>query len=95
MQRPSEDELTTAIICAVEKRPANTSWGFYAYSDAPPVFCGSGSGAFHWFKNQKSMLAFVDRYLAWWHPAPSSMAPEDIAATVQGIMAGSTWNALI
>ena len=37
------------------------------------------------------MLEFVHDYMAWWHPGPSGMTPEEIAATVHAIV--EAWDA--
>ena len=86
MSTPTDAELQQAFSESHDLAPSFTSWGLYAYSDAPPVMCGSGTGSFLWFGGETEMLRFVREYLAWWHPAPSSMTAEEIAEGVQRIV---------
>lgn len=58
----------------------------FSYSDAPSMICGSGIGSFQWFPTEADLVAFIRDYMAWWHPAPSSMEPDEIAAEVQAIV---------
>jgi hypothetical protein len=87
MTGPSQEEWDKAFEQSHECEPSAVSWGLFAYSDAPPPVCGSGCGSFHWFATKEAMLEFVQDYMAWWNPAPSSMEPEDIAKMVQEIVA--------
>ncbi len=86
MKRPNEETLNAAFNAANERRPTLKSLGLFAYSDAPPMVCGSGIGAFSWFDTKLDMINFVAESLAWWHPAPSYMEPDEIATGVKAIM---------
>lgn len=86
MKCPDQNQLSQALNEAHEKLPEKDSWGLFAYSDAPPVICGSGIGAFSWFDSRIDMIEFVAENLAWWHPAPSSMEPMEIATGVKAIL---------
>lgn len=83
---PTQGELDDAFAKSHEFSPTPSTWGLFAYSDAPPVVCGSGMGSFQWFRTKPQMLCFVRDYMAWWHPGPSGMEPEDIARRVQSII---------
>ena len=85
-QPPPQDEFDAAFSYSHDLDPTPQCWGLFAYSDAPPPVCGSGIGSFHWFPTEAELVAFIRNYLAWWHPAPSSMEPEHIAAEVQAIV---------
>jgi len=78
--------METAFRRTTTPRPKPDAWLFYGYSDAPPVICGAGMGAFQWFKSSKEMVKFVEDYFCWVHPAPSSMDAKDIAAEVKRII---------
>ncbi len=83
---PTQRQLNEAFSQSHELDPTPACWGLSFYSDAPPTVCGSGIGSFHWFPTQADLVAFIRNYMAWWHPAPSSMEPEEIAAEVQAIV---------
>jgi len=87
MERPTEQKMQVAFESACDPQPEPSGWLFYGHSDAPPVMCGAGMGALYWFESSKRMVKFVEDYLAWWHPAPSSMKEEQIAAEVKRIIA--------
>ncbi|MFO7905716.1 MAG: hypothetical protein R6U98_23870 [Pirellulaceae bacterium] len=84
---PTDEQLNDAFSASHEFRPTAASWGLFGYSDAPAPICGSGMGTFHWFETKTEMLEFVYDYMAWWHPAPSSMTPEEMAEKVQILFA--------
>jgi hypothetical protein len=88
----TQEQFDEAYRTSHELDPETTSWGLFAYSDAPPNVCGSGLGSFQWFQAKAEMLRFVRDFMAWWNPAPSSMEPEDIAEGVQSVIsdAGET-----
>ncbi|MHB8968822.1 MAG: hypothetical protein ACYC3X_02585 [Pirellulaceae bacterium] len=82
---PSPEQLEKAFAASQELNPTPGSWGLFVYSDAPPNVCGAGFGSFHWFRTRSQMLRFVRDFLAWWHPGPSSLEPDDIALRVKTI----------
>ena len=86
MTRPDVDVIHAAFEEATSRALTDESCGLFCFSDAPGPFCGSGAGAFYWFETRQQMLAFIHDILAWWHPAPSSAKPAEIAAAVQEIM---------
>ena len=85
-QPPTQDQLNEALNKAHELDPTPECWGMFSYSDAPPMVCGSGIGCFHWFATKADLISFIRDYMAWWHPAPSSLEPDEIAAEVQAIV---------
>ena len=85
-QPPTQHQLNKAFNKAHNLDPTPECWGMFAYSDAPPVVCGSGLGSFQWFPTEADLITFIREYLAWWHPAPSTMEPDEIAAEVQAIV---------
>ena len=85
-ERPTQNQVNEAFSKSCELDPTPECWGMLAYSDAPPMVCGSGVGSFQWFPAEAELVSFIRDYMAWWHPAPSSMEPEEIAAQVQSIV---------
>ncbi len=83
---PSQDQVNEALNKAHELDPTPECWGMFAYSDAPPMVCGSGIGSFQWFPTEADLVSFIRDYMSWWHPAPSSMEPDEIATEVQSIV---------
>lgn len=87
---PTQEQLDETFSKSHELDPTPECWGMFAYSDAPPVVCGSGVGSFHWFPTKSELVSFIRDYLAWWNPAPSSMKPEEIAAAVHSVVDGDS-----
>ena len=85
-QPPTQNQLNEALNKAHQLAPTPETWGMFSYSDAPPLVCASGIGSFHWFATKADLISFIRDYLAWWHPAPSSLEPDEIAAEVQAIV---------
>jgi hypothetical protein len=85
-QPPTQEQRDEAFLGSQGRDPTPECWGMYVYSDAPPNVCGSGLGSFHWFSTVDDLLSFIREYMAWWHPAPSSMEPEEVAEEVQSIV---------
>ena len=84
--KPTKAELESAYSEALTPRSTAEAWVFYVYSDAPPMICGSGMGAFHWFQDREAMFDFVGRVLSWWQPGPSSDDETEIANGVREII---------
>ncbi len=98
-QQPDQEELYDAMNEYAQSIPEADSLGLFCYSDGPPAMCGSGMGAFYWFESNAKMLTFLKECLCWYHPGPSSMSPEHIAAEIQSIVShnetpGADWEAL-
>ena len=85
-KQPSNEEMQAGFGPVQVVRTREDAWVFFGYSDAPPVICGSGIGAFHWFDGRSELLDFLFEFFAWYHPAPSSMEPEAIAEAVQDVI---------
>lgn len=62
-----------------------SSWGFYAYNDAPPIFCGSGLGGFAWFDTQDEVLDFIESAIPFTAPTTYDLAElvADVRAVIQ------------
>ena len=89
-QPPTQGKWEQAFSQSHDLDPTSKCWGLFAVSDAPPPVCGSGMGSFHWFQTEAELVSFIRDYLAWWNPAPSTMKREEIAATVQAIVAAES-----
>ena len=68
-----EAELQEALTEANSFEPTESSWGFFAYDDAPGGI-GGGSGMFCWFESRDKMCDFIERYPLL---SQSSYEPED------------------
>ena len=53
--------LEEAFTRANSAEPVESSWGFFAYDDAPGGV-GGGSGMFCWFESRDKMCDFIERY---------------------------------
>lgn len=68
-----EAEVQEAFTQANSVEPSETSWGFFAYDDAPGGI-GGGSGMFGWFESRDKMCDFIEGYPLLFQ---SSYEPED------------------
>ena len=58
---PNHAELEAAFENSFEKEPASSSWGFFAYDDAPGAV-GGGAGNFSWFDSKNELFSFLTKY---------------------------------
>ncbi len=68
-----ETAVQEAFTRANSMEPMDSSWGFFAYDDAPGGI-GGGSGMFCWFESREKMCDFIERYPLL---LQSSYEPED------------------
>jgi hypothetical protein len=58
---PDQIELEKAFENSFEKQPTSSSWGFFAYDDAPGGI-GGGSGNFSWFDSKEELFSFLTKF---------------------------------
>ncbi len=58
---PNHAELEAAFEQSFEKQPASSSWGFFAYDDAPGGV-GGGAGNFSWFDSKEELFDFLKKF---------------------------------
>jgi len=58
---PNHAELEAAFENSFEKQPMSSSWGFFAYDDAPGAI-GGGSGNFSWFDSKEELFNFLRKF---------------------------------
>ena len=57
---PYPVELELAFEQSFERQPTSSSWGFFAYDDAPAA--GGGAGNFSWFNSKQDLFDFLRKY---------------------------------
>ena len=70
---PNHIQLETAFEQSFEKEPKSSSWGFFAYDDAPGA-AGGGAGNFSWFDSKEELFDFLRKFPLLAHSAESSDA---------------------
>lgn len=63
----------------------NSSWGFYAYGDAPPAI-GGGFGSFVWFSGRAEMLDSIAQVLPYSPPGRSDLDWGEVARETSSIV---------
>ncbi len=58
---PSPIELELAFEQSFERQPTSSSWGFFAYDDAPGAV-GGGAGNFSWFDSKEDLFEFLRKF---------------------------------
>ncbi len=89
----NEIDQLDALVEAAEARwddealtqPKSTSWGMFAYGDAPAGI-GGGVGSFIWFDNKTALFKFVAEVFPFSPPGPSSSDPLAVAASIQALL---------
>lgn len=80
----SISELVEAAFNAFEpsanRTPQRGDWGFYAYNDAPPAFCGAGLGGFYWFESRAEMAKCLAEHGAFLSPG---IGEEDLGPVLE------------
>lgn len=66
--------------------PEDCTWGFYAYSDAPPAM-GGGIGIFAWFTDREQMLDFIQDTIPCCPPGRADLDWDEVAAHTASIVA--------